>query len=90
VPPERVVSKPLGEIEIHVDVTAFFDPEAEKSRLSKEILNLRNHAESLEKKLANESFVSRAPAEVVKQQRDLLAERRGQLTAAEAALAKLE
>jgi valyl-tRNA synthetase len=90
VPPERVVSKPLGEIEIHVDVSAFFDPEAEKSRLSKEILNLRNHAESLEKKLANESFVSRAPAEVVKQQRDLLAERRGQLTAAEAALAKLE
>jgi valyl-tRNA synthetase len=88
-PPERVVSKSLGEIEIHVDVTAFFDPEAEKSRLSKEILNLRNHAESLEKKLSNEAFVSRAPADVVKQQRDLLAERRGQLTAAEAALAKL-
>jgi valyl-tRNA synthetase len=88
-PPERVVSKSLGEIEIHVDVSAFFDPEAEKTRLSKEILNLRNHAESLEKKLSNESFVSRAPADVVQQQRDLLTERRGQLAAAEAALAKL-
>jgi valyl-tRNA synthetase len=88
-PPERAVSKSLGEIDVHVDVSAFFDVDAEKARLTKEIANLRGHADSLEKKLANENFVSRAPADVVQQQRDKLVEVRGQAEAAEAALAKL-
>jgi valyl-tRNA synthetase len=88
-PPGRTVSKSIGEITIHVDVSAFFDVDAEKSRLTKEISNLRGHADSLEKKLANENFVSRAPADVVQQQRDKLVEVRGQAAAAEAALAKL-
>jgi valyl-tRNA synthetase len=87
--PERTVSKSLGEIDVHVDVSAFFDVDAEKSRLTKEILNLRGHAEALEKKLSNESFVTRAPADVVQQQRDKRDEVRSQLAAAEAALAKL-
>jgi valyl-tRNA synthetase len=88
-PPERAVSKSLGEIDVHVDVSAFFDPAAEKARLTKEIAQLRNFAESTEKKLANENFVSRAPADVVQQQRDKLVEVRGQLESAQAALAKL-
>ncbi|HYO24806.1 MAG TPA: class I tRNA ligase family protein, partial [Lacipirellulaceae bacterium] len=87
--PERAVSKSLGEIEVHVDVSALFDVDAERRRLAKELANLRGHAESLEKKLANEQFVSRAPAEVVKQQRDKLTEVRGQIESAAAALAKL-
>jgi valyl-tRNA synthetase len=88
-PPERSVSKTLGEIDVHVDVSAFFDVDAEKARLAKEIVQLRGHAESIDKKLSNESFVSRAPADVVQQQRDKLVEVRGQLEAATTALAKL-
>jgi valyl-tRNA synthetase len=88
-PPERTVSKSLGDIDVHVDVSAFFDVDAERARLTKEIAQRRGHAESLEKKLSNENFVSRAPAEVVQQQRDALAEVRRQIESASAALAKL-
>ena len=74
---------------MHVDVSAFFDVGAEKSRLSKEILNLRGHADALEKKLANEGFVTRAPADVVQQQREKLVEVRRQIAAAESGLKSL-
>lgn len=89
-PPERAVTKSLGEIDVHVDVSAFFDAGAEKARLTKEIAQLRGFAESIDKKLANEGFVSRAPADVVQQQRAKREEVRAQLAAAEAALATLE
>ena len=89
-PPERTVGKSLGEIDVHVDVSAFFDADAERARLAKEIAQFRGFADAIEKKLANENFVSRAPAEVVEQQRAKLAEVRGQTAAAEAALQSLK
>ncbi|MBX3424917.1 MAG: valine--tRNA ligase [Pirellulales bacterium] len=87
--PERSASKSLTGIDVHVDVSAFFDPAAEIARLEKEHQQLAGHAKSLAAKLGNESFVSRAPAEVVQKQRDKLAEVEGQVAAITAALAKL-
>ncbi|MCA9235883.1 MAG: class I tRNA ligase family protein, partial [Planctomycetales bacterium] len=87
--PERSASKSLGAIDVHVDVSAFFDADAEIARLEKEEQQLAGFAKSLSAKLANENFVSRAPAEVVQQQRDKLAEVEGQIVAVAAALAKL-
>jgi valyl-tRNA synthetase len=75
---------------VHVDVSRFIDVEAEKARLAKQMDQLRGHAKSIEGKLANENFVSRAPAEVVQQQRDKLVEIHGQIESIEAALAKLQ
>jgi valyl-tRNA synthetase len=89
-PPERAVTKAAsGEIDVHVDVSAFFDVGAEKTRLAKELAQLRGREESTAKKLANDNFVSRAPAEVVQQQRDALLDIRRQIESAAAALAKL-
>jgi valyl-tRNA synthetase len=88
-PPERTVSKPLGDIEVHVDVSQFFDPAAERVRLTKEVGQLQGLQKSIEAKLANENFVTRAPADVVQQQRDKLTEIAAQLESAAAALAKL-
>src|SRR5690606_33651373 len=88
-PPERAVTKSLGEIDVHVDVSQFFDPAAERQRLTKEVGQLRGLQKSIEAKLANENFVTRAPAEVVQQQRDKLNEIAAQLESAAAALAKL-
>jgi valyl-tRNA synthetase len=88
-PPERVASKPLEGMEVHVDISAFFDVEAEKTRLDKEREQLAKFVDSLNAKLSNENFVSRAPANVVEEQRSKLSEVREQLKAVEAALAKL-
>jgi valyl-tRNA synthetase len=89
VPPEQVASKPLEGMEVHVDIRAFFDVTAEKARLEKELSEKTKFIASLEAKLGNANFVSRAPAEVVQQQRDKLAEVRGQLKVIEEALKKL-
>jgi len=92
-PPDVAASSQItgarGAIEVHLDVSRFIDVEAEKARLAKQLEQLRGHAASLEGKLANENFVSRAPAEVVQQQRDKLIEVRGQIESVQAALAKL-
>jgi valyl-tRNA synthetase len=93
VPPGLVASVTLssaqGSIDVHVDVSRLIDVEAERSRLEKQHDELGKYAASLEKKLANKSFVDRAPGDVVKQHRDKLAEVTGQLASVEAALAKL-
>ena len=76
-------------IEVHVDISATIDVKAEQSRLEKQRKELAQHITTMEKKLANENFVRRAPAEVVQQQRDKLAEAQGKLASVEAALGKL-
>ena len=78
-----------GPMEVHVDVSRFIDVVAERNRLEKERENILKQIASIESKLSNKSFVDRAPAEVVQQQRDKLAELRGQLASVEAALKKL-
>ena len=88
-PPERSASKSLAGMEVHVDISAFFDVDAERTRLEKERDQLAKFTKSIEGKLANENFVSRAPAEVVQTERDKLTDATEQLAAVEAALAKL-
>jgi valyl-tRNA synthetase len=52
----------------HIEV----DPEAERERIRKEIARLEGEIARARGKLANESFVQRAPASVVQQERDRL------------------
>ncbi len=87
--PEQCISKPLTGMEVHVDISDFFDAEAEKNRLAAEKQNLAKFTKSIAGKLSNENFTSRAPAEVVQAEREKLAEAEEQLAAIEAALAKL-
>jgi valyl-tRNA synthetase len=73
-PPELCASVTLSGKEIHVDVSRFMDFAAEISRLEKELEGLQKRLQSIDAKLGNENFVSRAPAEVVEQQKSLRAE----------------
>ena len=88
-PPERAASKAIEGMEVHLDISDFFDADAEKKRLGGERDNLAKFVKSIGGKLNNENFVSRAPAEVVEAERGKLAEAEEQLAAVEAALAKL-
>jgi valyl-tRNA synthetase len=91
--PDVAASIPLagrqGPIEVHIDLSRFIDVGAERKRLAKERDNLVKQIATNESKLANKNFVDRAPADIVQQQRDKLAELQGQLASVEAAFAKL-
>ncbi len=86
-PPADAAAATVGTVKLYV--LGAVDREAELSRLSKEADKLRKAIESAEKKLSNENFVQKAPAEVVRQQRDRLAEQKAQLAAVEDAMEKL-
>jgi valyl-tRNA synthetase len=66
------------------------DVGAEAARLEKEVARLRGEVAKAEAKLANPSFVERAPAKVVAQERERLAGFRSTLEKVEAQLAKLK
>jgi len=76
-------------LEVFVDLAGVIDVEAEKARKLKEREKLLGLIAGKKKKLSNENFVSRAPAEVVQRERDSLAELEEQLAAIEAVLERL-
>ncbi len=88
-PPERAASKPLEGMEVHVDISEFFDVAAERSRLTKERDQLAKFVHSIESKLANANFVKNAPVAVVEGQREKLIEVRDQLQVVERAIENL-
>ncbi len=61
----------------------------ERARLAKETERLNGLVAGQEKKLGNEQFVARAPAEIVDKEREKLASWRQQAQALEAKLAQL-
>ena len=90
VPAEGVVTSVLPVGRVVLPMAGLFDSDAERARLRKQIEQARADVERLGGKLANEQFVSRAPAEVVRQERDRLEISRGQLEGLEQSLAELE
>ena len=76
-------------VDLHVDLEAFIDFEAERARLTKLKSQLAAQINGKEKKLSNENFVARAPADVVEKERDALAMLAEQLQAVDRDLTKL-
>ncbi len=73
----------VGALRVLVPMAGLIDRDAELTRLDKEIERRRSDIDRVEKKLANESFVAKAPDEVVAKERSKREE-------AAAALARLE
>ena len=76
-------------IEVHVDLEKFIDVEAELSRLEKLLGQIIKQVAGKESKLANENFVSRAPAEVVEKERSSLSDLIARRDSVEADIKKL-
>ncbi len=55
--------------EVIVPLAGVVDVDAELARLDKELAKIGKEAEKIEQKLANESFVQRAPADIVERER---------------------
>lgn len=63
-----------GNLEILIPMSDLIDKDAELARLQKEIERLQKDCERIHSKLGNESFVAKAPAEVIAKDREKLAE----------------
>jgi valyl-tRNA synthetase len=63
-----------GEAQVCVKLSGAIDPAAEEARLQKELAKIDKERAGLSGRLANKSFVERAPAEVVEKDRARLAE----------------
>jgi len=76
-------------VTIELDTAAHLDVEAERKRLAKDLAAAQAEIEGVERKLANASFVERAPADVVAKNRDRLAAARSEVTTLTARIAAL-
>ncbi|MDO5770079.1 MAG: valine--tRNA ligase, partial [Psychrobacter sp.] len=72
-------SSMVAQLRVLVPMKGLIDPTAELARLGKAQEKLQKQAEALSRKLGNDSFVSKAPAEVVEAEKAKLAELEGQL-----------
>jgi valyl-tRNA synthetase len=88
IPPTHAKTALAG-MEIFVDLAGLIDVAAELAKNEKEEQRLLGQIKGKEGKLNNESFVSRAPANVVQAERDSLAQFQEQLASVRATLAAL-
>jgi valyl-tRNA synthetase len=79
----------LQGMDVYVDLSELIDIPAEIARKKQEVEKLTGFIAAKEKKLTNESFVNRAPADVVQKERDSLKELQDQLAAAQEVLERL-
>ncbi|WP_300406830.1 valine--tRNA ligase [uncultured Psychrobacter sp.] len=72
-------SSMVGQLRVLVPMKGLIDPTAELKRLGKSFDKLQKQAEGISRKLSNEGFVSKAPAEVVDAEKTKLTELEGQI-----------
>jgi valyl-tRNA synthetase len=77
------------EFEAYVSLQGLIDVEAEIKRLEKQLAEKQKHLQGILAKLTNNSFVAKAPADVVQQQREMMAELQRQIEAIEFNLREL-
>ena len=69
----------VGSVKVLVPMKGLIDPSAEIARLQKVRDKLQTQADAIAKKLSNEGFVAKAPANVVEAEKAKLAELTGQI-----------
>jgi valyl-tRNA synthetase len=84
--PAASASFTLGDADGYLPLAGLVDLQAEVARLKKEADKLRGFISGSEKKLSNQSFIERAPAEVVAEVRETLSGQQKQLASIEDAI----
>ncbi len=72
--PAGAIQDVLDEATLALPLAEVIDLDQEKARLAREIEKVESEIAKLDKKLSNESFLAKAPAEVVEEQRERKAE----------------
>ncbi len=87
--PENAMTAVVSGVEVYLPLRGLIDVEKETARLGKERENLEKEVARVAGKLANESFVAKAPAEVIEKERAKEREYREKLAAISERLAYL-
>ncbi len=74
VPSGTDASAVMSDIEIFIPLKGLIDFEKERARIDKEITRVRAELDKVEKKLSNENFTGKAPAEVIENEKTKRAE----------------
>ncbi len=88
--PKGAVQTVAGEATIALPLEGVIDLDAERARLAKERDKAAKEIAKIEAKLGNEQFVSRAPEEVIEEQRERLADAAALVAKFDAALERLK
>ena len=80
----------VGDMQVLVPMAGLIDKDAEIARLQKEISKREQEIGRVESKLGNESFVARAPADVVEKEKAKIAEHQAALVELKAQLEKMQ
>jgi valyl-tRNA synthetase len=88
--PPQSATRVSPEFEAYVSLAGLIDRAAEWARLEKQRAEKVKHLQSARAKLGNSNFVDKAPAEVVQQQRELVADLQNQVQALEDNLRELQ
>jgi len=70
--PDKVSTEVIEGAEVLIPLEGLIDFDAERERLSKDLIKVEKDIGTLNKQLTNDKFVSRAPAEVVEEKKTLL------------------
>ncbi len=89
VPPQESVTAVVNGARVYIPLRGIVDPDVEVARLKKELAKITAEYESVEKKLGNEDFLSKAKPEAIKKQQDRKAELSGKLIGLKEALEKM-
>ncbi len=88
--PEGAITLAMEDCAVNLPLANVIDIAAESARLAKAVGKLEKEIGGLEGKLANEKFLSRAPAEVIEEQRERLAVAAAERDRLAAARARIE
>ena len=80
----------VGQMKVLVPMKGLIDPTAELNRLNKVRDKLQTQADAINKKLSNDNFIAKAPAQVVEAERAKLSELQGQLAEVEKQVGALQ
>jgi valyl-tRNA synthetase len=86
--PRQAASAVVTGAEVYMPLAVLVDMGAERARLLKDSDKAKGEIEGLERKLANEGFRAKAPAEVIAKEEEKLADARYRLQALEAMMEK--
>jgi len=87
--PKHSAAEVIGHTEVFVPLEGLIDLEAERARLEKKLREVHGRLDGVRRKLGNESFIARAPAEVVERERAKAADLQAQAEALERNLGDL-